>query len=62
MVKAERYGLCAAFAASQGRSQGEAGNPPRNRKNCCRKLVLFPKALFLVTNFQKKNKNNKNKK
>ena len=37
---------------SQGRSQGEEGNPhPRNRK--CRKMVLFPKTLFLVTNFQK---------
>ena len=39
----------------QGRSQGEGGKspPPRNRKDCCRKMVLFPKALFLVTNFPK---------
>ena len=28
--------------------------PPRIPKNCCRKMVLFPKALFLVTNFRKK--------
>ena len=28
-------------------------NPPRSRKNCCRKMVLFPNALFLVTNFPK---------
>ena len=28
--------------------------PPENRK-----MVLFPKALFLVTNFQTKNKNKK---
>ena len=42
---------------NQGRSQGERGEippPPRNRKKCCRKMVLFPKALFLVTNFRKK--------
>ena len=48
----------------QGRSQGGKGGkfpPPPNRKNCCRKMVLFPKALFLVTNIRKKIKN-KNKK
>ena len=47
----------------QGRSQGGKGEipPPPKPKNCCRKMVLFPKALFLVTNFQKKIKN-KNKK
>ena len=28
---------------------------PRCRKNCCRKMVLFPKALFIVTNFFNKN-------
>ena len=33
---------------------GEKNIPPsRNRKNCCRKIVLFPKALFLVINFRK---------
>ena len=40
----------------KGVARGEGGKspPPRNRKNCCRKLVLFPKALFLVTNFFEK--------
>ena len=41
--------------------RGEIPTHPRNGKNCCRKMVLFPKALFLVTNFRKKIKN-KNKK
>ena len=36
---------------------GKGGNPPPPKpKYCCRKMVLFPKALFLVTNFRKKNK------
>ena len=36
---------------------GERGEPPPPKpKNCRRKMVLFPKALFLVTNFRK-NKN-----
>ena len=26
--------------------------PPRTGKNCCRKMMLFPKFLFLATNFQ----------
>ena len=42
----------------QGRSQGEGGNLPQPKK-CCRKMVLFPKALFLVTNLPKKIKNKK---
>ena len=38
----------------QGRSQGKTGgNSPETEKNCCRKMLLFPKALFLVTNFPK---------
>ena len=38
----------------QGRSQGEGGNPPpETDKNSFRKMVLFQKALFLVTIFQK---------
>ena len=37
---------------------GERGEiPPETEKNCCRKVMLFPKAQFLVTNFRK----NKNK-
>ena len=32
---------------------GRGKIPPRSRKNCCRKMVLFPNALFLVTNFAK---------
>ena len=40
---------------AKGVARGKGGNsPPPNRKNCCRKMVLFPKALFLVTNFPKK--------
>ena len=36
------------------RQRGTQGtSPPRNRKNCCRKMVLFPKALFLATTFPK---------
>ena len=31
--------------------------PPRNRKQCWRKMVLFPKALFLATTFPKLAKN-----
>ena len=27
------------------------GPPPRNGKNCCRKRMLFPKALFVATTF-----------
>ena len=42
----------------KGVGRGKVGNPsPRNRKNWCRKMVLFPKALFLVTNLKNKNKN-----
>ena len=36
----------------QGRRQGEGENPPETEKNCWRKMVLFPKALFLVTNLK----------
>ena len=46
------------IGACQGRSQvGKGGNSPHpseTEKNCCRKMVLFPKALFFVTNFRKK--------
>ena len=47
--------FCFSLTWNEGRSQGERGETPspRNRKNCCRKLALFPKALFLVTNFRK---------
>ena len=40
----------------QGGTQGTFP-PPRNRKHCCRKMVLFPKALFLATTFPKLAKN-----
>ena len=47
--------FCAAQLPTQGRSQGgKGGKPPETEKNCYRKMVLFPKALFLVTNFRKK--------
>ena len=45
------------MSSRQGPSQGggERGNPPPPKpKKCCRKMVLFQKALFLVTNFRKK--------
>ena len=49
--------LCTLFLGTsvQGRSQREGGKSPlpRNRKNCCRKMILFPKALILVTHFPK---------
>ena len=35
----------------------EMERPPRNGKNCCRKMILFPKALFLATTFRKIVKN-----
>ena len=42
------------YHQSQGRSQGgKGGNPPETEKIVVEKMVLFPKALFLVTNFQK---------
>ena len=31
--------------------------PPEMEKNCCRKMILFPKALFLATTFPKIVKN-----
>ena len=37
----------------KGVARGKWEIPLRNRKKCCRKMVLFPKALFLVTNFPK---------
>ena len=42
------------------RGKGVESPPPETEKNCGRKMVLFPKALFLflLTNFRK----NKNKK
>ena len=46
---------------AKGVARGKGEIPPGNRKNCCRKLVLFPKALFLVTNFRKIKLKNKNK-
>ena len=35
------------------RRGGGSTPPPRTRKNRCRKMMLFPKALFLATNFPK---------
>ena len=39
---------------AQWRTQGGLGGfkpPPPNRKKCCRKMMLFPKYLFLATTF-----------
>ena len=38
---------------SHGRSHGERGEFSPKPKNCCRKMKLFPKALFVVTNIPK---------
>ena len=43
------------FSKQQWRSQGES-LPPKLEK-CCRKMMLFPKALFLATTFPKIVKN-----
>ena len=44
---------------AQWRTQGSLGvrTPPRTGKNCCIKMILFPKALFVVTTFPKIDKN-----
>ena len=39
------------------RGGGGFNPPPRTGKNCCRKMMLFPKALFLAINFHKIDKN-----
>ena len=41
------------------RQEGNTGNvpPPEMEKNCCRKMMVFPKALFLATTFPKIDKN-----
>ena len=38
-----------------GAAKGDIGNvpPPPEMEKCCRKMMLFPKALFLATTFQK---------
>ena len=41
----------------QGGGEHRERPPPRNRKNCCRKMVLFPKGLFVATTFPKLAKN-----
>ena len=44
------------FHIGSGVARGDGGKippPHRNGKNCCRKMMLFPKALFLATTFQK---------
>ena len=42
--------------AGRGGKQGTPP-PPEIEKNCCRKRILFPKALFLATTFPKIDKN-----
>ena len=41
----------------QGGGHRERSPPPEIEKNCCRKMMLFPKALFLATTFPKIDKN-----
>ena len=43
------------FLKTMGVARGRGESPRRNRKNCWRKLVLFPKALFFekFSNFRK---------
>ena len=43
--------------AARGGEHGERSTPPPKLKNCCRKMMLFPKALFLATTFPKTDKN-----
>ena len=47
------------YIKNHSRRQGEHMErpPPEIEKNCCRKMVLFPKALFLATTFPKLAKN-----
>ena len=62
LVVEKRVMITRILARGKGVARGEGEiPPPRNRKNCCKKLVLFPKALFLVTNFEKKKKKIKRK-
>ena len=51
----ERFKQTPVIGAARGGTQGTF--PPRNWKNCCRKMMLFPKALFLATTFPKIDKN-----
>ena len=43
--------------APPGGNTGNVPPPPEIEKNCCRKMMLFPKALFLATTFPKIDKN-----
>ena len=45
------------IGAARGGEHRERPPPPEIEKNCCRKMMLFPKALFLATTFQKVAKN-----
>ena len=38
----------------QGEHMERSPPPPEIEKNCCRKMMLFPKALFLATSLPKK--------
>ena len=48
MPREAYYHIYPPRASQEGRE-----NPPETEKYCCRKMVLFPKALFFVTNFPK---------
>ena len=50
-----QFGLfkCFDLVSCKWEREGEIGRPPKP-KECCGKMVLFPNALFLVTNFRKK--------
>ena len=39
------------IGAARGGSRGNV--PPEIEKNCCRKMMVFPKALFLARKFPK---------
>ena len=51
--KISRNILCIGAAMGKHRERP----PPRNGKNCCRKMMLFPKALFVAITFPKIVKN-----
>ena len=52
LISNELSNLFVYIGAARGEHR-ERSPYPRNGKNCCRKMVLFPNALFLIINFPK---------
>ena len=51
-----RFGKVSWMTGVRRRVRGGLNPPPRTGRNCCRKMLLFPKALFLATTFPKNRK------